>query len=1416
VNSCNLCINKFYTVKVIGTILIIVALVYCSNTSYAQLEARYWYFGFAKGQGLRFDSNQVVKITDGSMKAGYGCGTISDKNGNLLFYTDGERIWNRNHDTMKNGGVIKGFSGAMQGAIIIPLPGNPYLYYVFTVSSVPHYNGGFWYHIVDMKGDNGKGEVILKDQHIYSGLLTKKMAATFHANKKSVWIMIHEWNSNRFRAYQLTSNGLDTNSVISSVGTVHQGVTDNQTGEMKFTPSGNKLACAISKDKIIEIFNFDNKTGRLSNCISLDCSFFGYKLQGLEFSPNEIFLYANGTLWGGGVYQIDMSSGIDSVISQSLCRIDNSNSNIWFTGFQIGLDKRIYIATYNGVLARINNPDVKGKACNYQDTVFTFSSFINCLPTFLQSYFYLPDIEIENTCFGDSTSFTMRETSKIDSVLWDFGDSSYAWTNFTQSKFGKHVYADTGVYKVTAYVLHDYLTDTLEREFRISNYAFADFTIQDNSQCLLGNEFHFYDTSYAVDGSMTYEWDFGDSNKFFLHNPVKSYDKADTFPVCFTLTSSYGCETSVTKNVYVRPMPFAEIAVNDSSQCLNTNSFVLFNPMDTINPVGSKTWFFGDGSSSNSDTALYSYSYYDTFQLTLIEETSFGCKDTARKNVYVLESPIADFIINDSSQCLNENKFHFINLTAFPNLSGLVYNWNFGDNTFSSDSNTSKTFSTFDTFEVQLLAISSNVCKDSVTKQVLVLESPKAEIGINDSSQCLKGNHFEFFNLIVPKQLDSFIYKWDFGDNTNSQDSSPVKIYQKADTFQLSLILTNSFGCKDTAYNEAYVHPMPLAAFSINDTSQCENENHFRCTDTTQFSYSKLKRSWELSDKSTYTAESITHTFNSSNIFSIKLKLESEEGCLDSLIKQIIVFPSPTTSFDINDTSQCFNENKFDFINKSTISSGSFSSQIWDMGNREIMTGFNVVGYVYQIPDTTLYVKLKTVSDQGCTHSDSSKIYIHPVPKAAFTTDNPSQCLIGNNFNFSNISIISSGRLNYRWFLNDSLLGSSQQFNNLTIQQYGNYLIKLKATSEYLCHDSVQQKIFVNPMPKARFTNSMPCLNNPVDFTNQSNIPVGNIIVYQWYFDLVKNSTQENTSYLFTSSGYHEAKLLVESDSGCRDSSRKNIYLYDHVDANKLERATVTENDQILVEWSGSSMGNPMSYKLERSIDSISFYELAVFDTKSLEYLDESVKVQANSYIYRIQTIDSCGYGSPYSNIGKSILLKADESSEYTKLSWTAYQYWEEDVNEYEVQIFNKSLNDFVDLYSSKETIEFEDNITDLNQPEFCYRIKAIRNGDGLESFSNTVCVSTMLNVFVPNAFSPNSDGLNDEFEIKGTFIIDYKIMIYDRWGQLLFESDDIEKSWDGKFNNSLCPVGDYYYQVQVKGTSGNRDFINGTVSIIR
>ena len=266
-----------------------------------------------------------------------------------------------------------------------------------------------------------------------------------------------------------------------------------------------------------------------------------------EFSPNESLLYTSADN-GDGIYQMDISSGIDSVISKTICRIDNSINFPNFRGLQIGLDKKIYIAIWNGRLARINNPNIKGTACNYQDTVFTYFSFINCLPTFLQSYFYLPDIEIENTCLGDSTLFNLADTTNIDSVLWKFGDG-----DSLIEMFPKHVYADTGYYQTQAIIFYDNTSDTFEREIRISNYAYPNFGIADNSQCLIGNEFYFYDSSVAIDGSMTYEWDFGDSTGSFQQNPFKAYLAADTFNVTLAVTSSYGCETSITKEVYVHP-----------------------------------------------------------------------------------------------------------------------------------------------------------------------------------------------------------------------------------------------------------------------------------------------------------------------------------------------------------------------------------------------------------------------------------------------------------------------------------------------------------------------------------------------------------------------------------------------------------------------------------------------------------------------------------------------------------------------------------------------------------------------------------------------------------------------------------------------------------------------------------------------
>ncbi|MEA3496147.1 MAG: PKD domain-containing protein, partial [Bacteroidota bacterium] len=629
-------------------LLIIFFLITVSLNSYAQLEAKNWYFGVC--QGMKFESNSPTPIYDSKMYGGRGTSTISDKNGNLLFYSNGNTIWNKNHDTLKNGYGLNNSSACDQSPMIIPHPGgNPNIYYLFTVQ-YPYLGQnltteGFWYHILDMTKDNGNGEIVLKNKKICSNV-NDKIAAILHANRKSVWILVKDFNSNKLKAYLLKNTGLDTTPVISSVGTYTGSVWGDGGGQMKFSPSSKKLANAIYRTGEVDIFDFDNKTGKVSNCITIDSipQVEGHdRTYGIEFSHNEKFLYFSVDGAPGQLYQVDISSGIDSIIKQSLFAVYINNYSNDYYCLQIGLDKKIYLARPNYYLGCINKPDLKGNACNYVDSAIKFNNGVGMsLPTFLQSYFYLPDIEIENTCLGDSTAFSLKDTSNIDSVYWYFGDSNYSWQFYP-----KHVYSDTGIYITNAVIFYDNTNDTFEREIRISNYAYANFGIADNSQCLLGNEFYFYDSSTAIDGSMTYEWDFGDSTGSFQQNPVKSFLVADTFNVKLTVTSSYGCETSKTKELYVQPMPETKININDTAQCFNENSFTFLNPSDSLNLNVSKTWYFGDGNTSNADTAQHIYLIADTFNVVLIEETNQGCRDTATREIIVFPSPVTDFSVND-------------------------------------------------------------------------------------------------------------------------------------------------------------------------------------------------------------------------------------------------------------------------------------------------------------------------------------------------------------------------------------------------------------------------------------------------------------------------------------------------------------------------------------------------------------------------------------------------------------------------------------------------------------------------------------------------------------------------------------------------------------------------------------------------
>jgi hypothetical protein len=218
-----------------------------------------WYFGVHAG--IDFNSGSPVELSNGMLNTGEGSAAISDAAGNLLFYTDGVNVYNRVHTLMPNGSGLKGGASSTQSAVIVPKPGSPNLYYIFTVAEVLG-SLGFEYSIVDMTLSGGMGDITTKNTTILSGPVCEKLAATYHANGKDVWVVAHDI-TNTYYAYLITATGISA-PVISNSGSFFNGAY-SYVGYMKFSPSGDRIASANYDPPLMDILDFDKSSGNFSN-----------------------------------------------------------------------------------------------------------------------------------------------------------------------------------------------------------------------------------------------------------------------------------------------------------------------------------------------------------------------------------------------------------------------------------------------------------------------------------------------------------------------------------------------------------------------------------------------------------------------------------------------------------------------------------------------------------------------------------------------------------------------------------------------------------------------------------------------------------------------------------------------------------------------------------------------------------------------------------------------------------------------------------------------------------------------------------------------------------------------------------------------------------------------------------------------
>ena len=279
-------------------------------TCLAQKETNIWYFG--ENAGLDFNSGTAVALLDGEINTAEGCASISDSNGNLLFYTDGITVYDSSHSIMQNGSGLNGDTSSTHSAIITPKPNYPNIYYIFTADAQGR-SYGLQYSEIDMTLNMGLGGITSnKNIQLYSPI-TEKLAAIKHATLNEYWVVSHKYGNNEFLAYRISENGVEVDPVISAVGSsvdiVREVEFGDYIGQIKISPDGTKLALARSLSNKLKLYDFNASTGQVSNPMLLSSNVHPY---GIEFSPNSQILY---TTMRNGIYQYDLSvSDVDQII----------------------------------------------------------------------------------------------------------------------------------------------------------------------------------------------------------------------------------------------------------------------------------------------------------------------------------------------------------------------------------------------------------------------------------------------------------------------------------------------------------------------------------------------------------------------------------------------------------------------------------------------------------------------------------------------------------------------------------------------------------------------------------------------------------------------------------------------------------------------------------------------------------------------------------------------------------------------------------------------------------------------------------------------------------------------------------------------------------------------------------------------
>lgn len=898
----------------------------------------------------------------------------------------------------------------------------------------------------------------------------------------------------------------------------------------------------------------------------------------------------------------------------------------------------------------------------------------------------------------------------------------------------------------------------------------VDFNRIGNYEVCASSPVEFRITSPPITDITREIWDFGDDSEPGLPMPIHNYTK--TGPMNVTLTIyNLGCPSKITKtNIVNIRGPIAEFV--PESDC---NTPYTWEFKSKLIDATSWSWDFGDGSPevTNIENPVHHYTQSGNYTVRLTAtNSSTGCQYQYNREIYVRNLK-SDFSISGALPCRGNTLT--LDGTASQDISPfshqgqtIQYLWRIEEENRTIGSQNAAITHRFvrkGTNTISLIVRDANGCRDTLRKTITIHE-PAPEFEADYKLGCMPVT-FGFTDKTISEQpITNWL--WAFGDGNSSSLQNPTHDYVSFGGYNVSLEVTDAIGCKNKITKNQVVQAVfPDATFSADNTALCIGET-IRFFDTSNSNIVSYHWEFGTGDISSL-AEPLVH-FPDTGYYSAKLTIVDAHGCEMTQFTEKFVHVQEPPKADF--TADVTNSNCYPLVVQFTdLSETDYpGSWTWHFGENNNLSLLQNPFFIYNRPGKH-DVRLISRSSYGCADTIVKKDFIDIGGPFASINVPDSVCL---NTDVWFTAVNRQNVHDIRWDFGD---GYTSQ-NESDTHQYSSpgtiYPVLFLRSDEFnTCNKAIVDTLHVLDL-RARFSvtdNSISgCVPWQVSLANESL----NATSFQWDFGNQTQSLERTPSPLYETAGNYNIKLLAMHHIGCRDSiTVENITIHPLPEVTISRDTLICHGDAALLSASG---GVDYKWSPEQSILQPHSAVTAASPEEStwfvVQVTDEHGCINYNGTMVTVQQKPVVSLSDTTLIIGESFQIELSDEA------IVSYQ-WSPDEH-----ISCSSCPNPV--FTAMETTTYLVAVTDVSN---CFTI----------SYPLTLTVQKIYSVDLPQAFTPNGDGINDEVYVKGWGLKELVVLrIFNRFGQVVFETTDINQGWDGTFKGKPQPLETYTYVVQV------------------